>query len=150
MEKQVRKERATSLPMLPRHRYDVEMQPRCKMCFRSERLVLLQRAPDLPVEILHCLIDELFPTAITPYLFSSTIGEPLMSPYIDKIPDACAAYQQLPQHHDEWDRDEQVMTSSRSWRPRFIHIAISVDSVTPSASRPLFGRVISQSPAKYS
>ena len=60
------------------------------MCFRTFADIDYNATPDLPVEVLDRLITELFPTAIT--LNLSTLGEPLMSPYLDKLLDACAAY----------------------------------------------------------
>ena len=128
MEKQVRRGRVASLPCYLAIDTTSKCNLECKMCFRSYAGVDYNATPDLPVEILDRLIGELFPTAMT--LNLSTIGEPLMSPYMDKILDACAAYQVY----------LSVTTNGTMMRgDDFIkrlasvlhHIEISVDSVTP-------------------
>ena len=128
MEKQIRRERVASLPCYLAIDTTSKCNLDCKMCFRSYVDVDYNAVPDLPAEILGRLIEELFPTAIT--LNLSTLGEPLMSPYMDKILDACAAYQVY----------LSITTNGTMMRgDAFIqklasvlhHIEISVDSVTP-------------------
>jgi MoaA/NifB/PqqE/SkfB family radical SAM enzyme len=128
MDKQVRKERVTSLPCYLAIDTTSKCNLECKMCFRSYVDVDYNATPDLPVEILDRLIDELFPTAIT--LNLSTIGEPLMSPYIDKILDACAAYQvylSITTNGTVMRGDDFIKKLASVLH----HIEISVDSVTP-------------------
>jgi MoaA/NifB/PqqE/SkfB family radical SAM enzyme len=128
MERQARKRRVASLPCYLAIDTTSRCNLACKMCFRGYAGVDYNAAPDLPAETLDRLIDELFPTAIT--LNLSTIGEPLMAPYMDKILDACAAYQvylslttngTLLRGDDFMGRLASVLH----------HIEISVDSVTP-------------------
>jgi MoaA/NifB/PqqE/SkfB family radical SAM enzyme len=129
MEKQVRKERVASLPCYLAIDTTSKCNLDCKMCFRSHVDVDYNATPDLPAEILDRLIAELFPTAIT--LNLSTIGEPLMSPYIDKILDACEAYHV----YLSFTTNGTVMRGDdfiRKLASVVHHIEISVDSVTPA------------------
>jgi MoaA/NifB/PqqE/SkfB family radical SAM enzyme len=100
----------------------------CKMCFRSYVDVDYNTVPDLPADVLDRLIDELFPTAIT--LNLSTVGEPLMSPNMDKILDACAAYQvylSITTNGTMMRGDDFIKKLASVLH----HIEISVDSVQP-------------------
>jgi MoaA/NifB/PqqE/SkfB family radical SAM enzyme len=126
MEKQVRKGRVASLPCYLAIDTTSKCNLECKMCFRSYADVDYNSVPDLPAEVLDRLIDELFPTAIT--LNLSTIGEPLMSPYMDKILDACAAhrvYLSVTTNGTMMRGDEFI----RKLTSVLHHIEISVDSV---------------------
>jgi MoaA/NifB/PqqE/SkfB family radical SAM enzyme len=128
MEKQVRKGRVASLPCYLAIDTTSKCNLDCKMCFRSYVDIDYNATPDLPAEILDRLIDELFPTAIT--LNLSTIGEPLMSPYMDKILDACAAYQvylSITTNGTMMRGDDFIKKLASVLH----HIEISVDSVTP-------------------
>jgi len=128
MEKQVRKLRVASLPCYLAIDTTSKCNLDCKMCFRNYVDVDYNATPDMPVEILDSLIDELFPTAVT--LNLSTVGEPLMSPYMDKILDACAAYQV----YLSMTTNGTVMRGDdfiRKLASVLHHIEISVDSVRP-------------------
>jgi MoaA/NifB/PqqE/SkfB family radical SAM enzyme len=132
MEKQVRKGRVASLPCYLAIDTTSKCNLDCKMCFRSYVDVDYNATPDLPVEILDRLIDELFPTAIT--LNLSTIGEPLMSPYIDKMLEACAAYQvylSVTTNGTVMRGDDFIKKLASVLH----HIEISVDSVRPERFR---------------
>jgi MoaA/NifB/PqqE/SkfB family radical SAM enzyme len=91
MEKQVRRTQVASLPCYVAIDTTSKCNLECKMCFRSHLDIDHNALPDMPAELVDRLITELFPAAIT--LNLSTIGEPLMSPYMDKILDACVEYQ---------------------------------------------------------
>jgi MoaA/NifB/PqqE/SkfB family radical SAM enzyme len=90
IEKQVRRRRVDSLPCYLAIDTTTKCNLACKMCFRNFVGFDYNDQPNLPPEVMDRLIDELFPAAMT--LNLSTGGEPLMSPYMDKILDACARY----------------------------------------------------------
>jgi MoaA/NifB/PqqE/SkfB family radical SAM enzyme len=128
MEKQVRKTRVTSLPCYLAIDTTSKCNLHCKMCFREYVDIDYNQMPDLPVETLDRLIDELFPTAMT--LSLSTLGEPLMSPHLDKILDACVRHQV----YLSMTTNATVMRGNDfiARLASVLHyIEISVDSVTP-------------------
>lgn len=128
MEKQVRRERVASLPCYLAIDTTSKCNLDCKMCFRNYVDFDYNAKPDLPLEVLDRLIDELFPTAMT--LNLSTVGEPLMSPYMDKILDACAAhlvYLSVTTNGTVMRGDDFI----RRLASVLHHIEISVDSLMP-------------------
>ena len=128
MEKQVRRLRVASLPCYLAIDTTSKCNLECKMCFRTFADIDYNATPDLPVEVLDRLITELFPTAIT--LNLSTLGEPLMSPYLDKLLDACAAYQvylSITTNGTVLRGDDFI----RKLTSVLHHIEISVDSLQP-------------------
>jgi len=130
MEKQTRRLRVASLPCYLAIDTTSRCNLECKMCFRSYTDVDYNAKPDLPAEVVDRLIAELFPAAIT--LNLSTVGEPLMSPYIDQILDACTAHQV----YLSFTTNGTVMRGDdfiRKLTSVLHHIEISVDSVKPDA-----------------
>ena len=128
MEKQVRRTRVASLPCYLAIDTTSKCNLECKMCFRSFVDTDYNAVPDLPETVLDRLIDELFPTALT--LNLSTLGEPLMSPYIDKIVDACIEYQiflSLTTNGTMMRGDDFIKKLASVLH----HIEISVDSLRP-------------------
>ena len=128
MEKQVRRERVGSLPCYLAIDTTSRCNLECKMCFRGFVDVDYNAIPDMPVELVDRLVEELFPTAFT--LNLSTGGEPLMSPYIDKLLDACVEHQvylSITTNGTVMRGDEFI----RKLASVLHHIEISVDSVRP-------------------
>jgi MoaA/NifB/PqqE/SkfB family radical SAM enzyme len=128
MEKQVRRHRVASLPCYLAIDTTSRCNLECKMCFRSFVDVDYNTIPDMTEELVDRLIVELFPTALT--LNLSTGGEPLMSPYVDKILDACAAYHvylSITTNGTVMRGDEFMARLAAVLH----HIEISVDSVRP-------------------
>ncbi|HEX5216063.1 MAG TPA: radical SAM protein [Vicinamibacterales bacterium] len=128
MEKQVRRLRVASLPCYLAIDTTSKCNLECKMCFRGFADLDYNTTPDLPAAVLDRLITELFPTAIT--LNLSTIGEPLLSPYLDKILDACAAhhvYLSITTNGTVMRGDDFI----RKLTSVLHHIEISVDSLQP-------------------
>ena len=144
-EKQVRKSRVASLPCYLAIDTTAKCNLECKMCFRSYVDVDYNATPDLPVEILDCLIDDLFPTAIT--LNLSALGEPFMSPYMDKLLDACAAYQ-VYLSVTRTGPSCEVMTSSRDWCPCCTTLKSLLIAYTGTLQGLPVGSVVSESPAE--
>jgi len=91
MEKQVRKLKVTSLPCYLGIDTTSRCNLNCKLCFRNYVDIDFNTKPDMSGNTVNQLINELFPTAFTVNL--STIGEPLLSPHIEKILNACIEYQ---------------------------------------------------------
>ena len=90
MEKQVRKLKAASFPCYLGMDTTSKCNLNCKFCFRNYVDIDFNSRPDMSADTLNHLIEELFPTAFT--LNLSTIGEPLLSPHIENILDACTRY----------------------------------------------------------
>ncbi len=128
MEKQMRTTEVASLPCYLSIDTTSKCNLECKMCFRSFNGVDYDAVPDLPEDLLDQLIAELFPTAIT--LNLSTIGEPLMSPYMDKILSACAEHQVYLSMTTNGTllRGEAFI---RKLASVLHHVEISVDSTSP-------------------
>ena len=91
MEKQVRKLKVASLPCYVGIDTTSRCNLNCKSCFRNYLDIDLNTKPDMPDNMVHQLIKDLFPTAYTVNL--STIGEPLLSRHMEKILNACIEYQ---------------------------------------------------------
>jgi len=91
MEKQVRKLKPASLPCYLGMDTTSKCNLNCKFCFRNYVDIDFNSRPDMSADTLNRLIEELFPSAFT--LNLSTIGEPLLSPHIEDILDACTRYQ---------------------------------------------------------
>jgi len=128
MEKQVRRLRVASVPCYLAIDTTSKCNLECKMCFRSYTDIDYNAMPDLPADVVDRLIAELFPAAIT--LNLSTLGEPLMSPYLDRILDACAAYKvylSITTNGTVMRGDDFI----RKLASVLHHIEISVDSVRP-------------------
>lgn len=90
MEKQVRKQKVNSFPCYIGIDTTTKCNLHCISCFRNYVDINFNEIPDMSEDVLNRLILELFPTALT--LNISTIGEPLLSPHIEKILDACLEY----------------------------------------------------------
>jgi len=90
MEKQVRRLQVASLPCYLGWDTTSKCNLHCKRCFRNYMDIDLNARPDMSADTLGHLIEELFPFAFT--LNLSTVGEPLLSPHMETILDACDRY----------------------------------------------------------
>ena len=134
MEKQVRRLNVRSLPCYLAIDTTSKCNLECRMCFRSYSDVDYDAVPDLDPEVLDRLITQLFPAAIT--LNLSTLGEPLMSPYLDRLLDACAAhhvYLSITTNGTVMRGDDFI----RKLTSVLHHIEISVDSLRPELFKAL-------------
>lgn len=92
LEKQTRTLRVASRPCYITLDSTVACNLRCPRCYRedAEAAKVLPTRPDMRDDVMDDIIRSLLPTAIT--LSPSGLGEPLMSPHLDKLLETCATY----------------------------------------------------------
>lgn len=92
MEKQARVLRVASRPAYLTLDSTTACNLRCPLCYREDPVAssVLPAAPHMAPAVLREVIDTLFPTAVT--VNPSGWGEPLLSPHLDTIIEACEAY----------------------------------------------------------
>jgi len=92
MEKQMRKERVASRPCYLAVDTTVDCNLRCPLCYREDAAAaaVLPTEADMRGDVVDELIDTLFPTTYT--INPSGWGEPLMSPHLNRLLEACATY----------------------------------------------------------
>lgn len=89
MEKQARVERVASRPPYLTVDTTVACNLRCPRCYREDPVAgsVLPAEPHMSADVFQELVDTLMPKAYT--INPSAWGEPLVSPYLDRLIDAC-------------------------------------------------------------